>query len=784
MYPDKLCDKFAMVDKHYCALHKKFEEMYSPDELDTLVWCKKCKQRARPDALDTLRRCKKCIDKQKRDMEKIKAKKQTPCCWLNQKQEPCSWKALPEEDFCKRHMKYKDIFTKEDIPHLKQCSTCKNLFKPTTHKICEACLVRGEKIRKQQRQTHIEKGLCKAIIQSTGKRCDYKPMPNDTYCEKHQSYKKWKEMTDSGQRVCINWIRGCFQVLEVDDKAKCKRCKYLTNNHKLTVDVIKHRITSFKTSAKARGIGWELTNEQCKKLFEMPCFYCNYYDGRTGIDRVDSDEHYCEENIVPCCTLCNQMKLSHSLITFVQLIHYLGNVMNIIPPETQVKTTVFMERNFKKSTHKSTYNQYKYDCGRRDIVLGLTKEEYETLLSQPCYYCKNFPKGANGIDRKNSEEMYTPSNSVPCCATCNYLKLCMSITEFKEKIKNIYYTQILKEPPNYETDTRAKMIALLTANNYKITSFGQLKLYDPVQSYYTHMYSAFTLDDIQRIRVRLLFIEPSTMKKEYTQWKFYKRHISSMNIRIGHRNVGRRVYILVQDETTQTVLGVLSLTSDIKNLQARDTYIGWNKDHQYTQKKLQQLMNISTCVSTQPFGFNTNGGKLLTSLAFSKEVLEYIYKKYNTYIHGITTMSIYGKSVQYDRLPCVRFVGYSSGFTTSYIPQEVIDFARFLEPNIKDTLYLLKKVFQTYDIPLDDFTKGIRKGVYFGYTHPGAKEYLLSNTDTEEMNPIPYAKTVDEITEWWKSRWAIQRFTHLQQTERVKSTCSFPSQNTTTLENP
>lgn len=49
MYPDKPCDKFALVDKQYCALHKKFEEVYSPDELDTLEWCKKCKQRARPE---------------------------------------------------------------------------------------------------------------------------------------------------------------------------------------------------------------------------------------------------------------------------------------------------------------------------------------------------------------------------------------------------------------------------------------------------------------------------------------------------------------------------------------------------------------------------------------------------------------------------------------------------------------------------------------------------------------------------------------------------------------
>lgn len=83
MYPDKPCDKFALVDKQYCALHKKFEELYSPEELCELTWCKKCKQRTRPEDLDTLRRCMKCVAKQKRDSEKTKAKKPNPC-WLNQ----------------------------------------------------------------------------------------------------------------------------------------------------------------------------------------------------------------------------------------------------------------------------------------------------------------------------------------------------------------------------------------------------------------------------------------------------------------------------------------------------------------------------------------------------------------------------------------------------------------------------------------------------------------------------------------------------------------------------
>lgn len=82
-------------------------------------------------------------------------------------------------------------------------------------------------------------------------------------------------------------------------------------------------------------------------------------------------------------------------------------------------------------------------------------------------------------------------------------------------------------------------------------------------------------------------------------------------------------------------------------------------------------MNMSTCVPLQPFGFNFNGGKLLASLVFSQEVQEYFQQKYNEPLLGITTTSLYGKSIQYDRLECLKFVGYTKGNSVQNIPSEV-----------------------------------------------------------------------------------------------------------------
>lgn len=761
LYPDKPC-KNKVGYKHYCKLHKRYEDIFHPSELSELLWCKKCKQRVRKEDIDERTRCPKCVAKQQRDIENRKSKKPNPCCWLNQKGQQCSWKALPDKEFCKRHSIYEGVFTKDNIQYLKRCSTCKNMFKQLDgEKTCEKCHIIAKKNRQQTRKKHIENGLCKGIYQS-GKACTFKPLPNDEYCEKHQSYKKWKQLTDSGKHICKNWIRGCFNEIDKHSNYKylCEKCNYLTNHDKLTIDIHKNRLCSYKVGAKQRGLCWNLENDFVYKLFTSPCYYCNYYDGRTGIDRLDSSNGYILENVVPCCTVCNRMKLHHSHDDFINLICHLNYSMNL------TNVAYYYSTLFEKSQKAHTYPSYSKSIKSRNVSMHLTNDEYQYLLCQPCHYCKCFPEGANGIDRVNSSLMYVKENCVPCCKTCNRLKLQLNLTQFNEKLIAIFNTRVLHTPQKYD-NPRNKILALLSLHNFRITDYSLLRLYDNEEYYYSRMFSSFTMDDIKRIKVKMVFIEPSTMKEEMSIWKFYKRKISSLKIRVGHRNVGRRIYILVQDETTETDLGIISLTSDIKNVKARDTHIGWSQTHQYDKKRLQQIMNLSTCVSTQPFGYNTNGGKLLTSLAFSKEVYQYVHDKYNTHIHGITTMSIYGKSIQYDRLSQLKFVGYTNGNTTSAIPQEVVDYMKTLEPNRKDILYLTKQVCLKYDIPIEDLTRGIRKGIYFGFTHANAKEYLCCQK--EEQSPIPSASTIDEITEWWKSRWGLKRLSHLTNTNRIQS---------------
>ena len=65
---------------------------------------------------------------------------------------------------------------------------------------------------------------------------------------------------------------------------------------------------------------WELTEEQFKELRSKPCEYCGqpYTVNGVGLDRVDSSKHYCIDNVVPCCKVCNTMKSVLSVDEFKQ----------------------------------------------------------------------------------------------------------------------------------------------------------------------------------------------------------------------------------------------------------------------------------------------------------------------------------------------------------------------------------------------------------------------------------------------------------------------------------
>lgn len=97
----------------------------------------------------------------------------------------------------------------------------------------------------------------------------------------------------------------------------------------------------------------------------------------------------------------------------------------------------------KKCSYQSKenrYNIYKKNAIKRNIDFQLTKEDFYTITSQPCYYCGDL-KNYNGIDRIESNKGYYKNNCVPCCEYCNKMKLDYSIDFWLNHMKKIlsYY---------------------------------------------------------------------------------------------------------------------------------------------------------------------------------------------------------------------------------------------------------------------------------------------------------------------------------------------------------
>jgi len=64
----------------------------------------------------------------------------------------------------------------------------------------------------------------------------------------------------------------------------------------------------YKSSAKSKGLCFDLTVDQFIAIVLRKCIYRGKYCNRTGVDRIDSSKGYTLENCQPMCTKHNIMK--------------------------------------------------------------------------------------------------------------------------------------------------------------------------------------------------------------------------------------------------------------------------------------------------------------------------------------------------------------------------------------------------------------------------------------------------------------------------------------------
>lgn len=96
----------------------------------------------------------------------------------------------------------------------------------------------------------------------------------------------------------------------------------------------------YRSNAIAKNIDFHITKREFKAITSKDCFYCGVapkqehnYTGNNGkylhngVDRVDNTKGYVINNCVPCCKICNYMKLQMSSLEFYNQIERIFKYM-------------------------------------------------------------------------------------------------------------------------------------------------------------------------------------------------------------------------------------------------------------------------------------------------------------------------------------------------------------------------------------------------------------------------------------------------------------------------
>ncbi len=282
--------------------------------------------------------------------------------------------------------------------------------------------------------------------------------------------------------------------------------------------------------------------------------------------------------------------------------------------------------------------------------------------------------------------------------------------------------------------------------------------------------------------------------KESTRWTDIRRLIHTMEFAA---NPGRNVKIYAKDRKSGKILGQICLGSDITSLGVRDAYIGWQKEDKFKKGKLNCTAIATTIVSTQPFGYNFLGGKLIAALATAPEIRDYWKKKYGNPLVGIGTTSLYGIHSQYNGIPHFKTLGESKGKISTKPDDSVYDpwhqwikenrsewysknITQERERNGANMGYekngpvsgikqkIIQSIYKELGIKSDAYDHGFQRGVYFAQMYENGNEFLCDKISEDELVLKDKFKNGIQYTmDWWKKK-AKNRYIKLYDEGKIK----------------
>lgn len=243
------------------------------------------------------------------------------------------------------------------------------------------------------------------------------------------------------------------------------------------------------------------------------------------------------------------------------------------------------------------------------------------------------------------------------------------------------------------------------------------------------------------------------------------------------RAYGRQMRFLLWDKTHNAPFGLIGLQSPILKMSVRDNYLNIPKeDLDYVINKSMQAQRLG---ALPPYN-QILGGKMAALSLTSNELRKEYQKKYKnvktiledrrieSQLLFITTTSAFGRSSIYNRLKfktdtIAQSLGYTKGSGSFHITQELYtEVQKFLKRRKIDInttfgygpsrkVKLLDTAFSLLDLREYHYHNLQREFFIF----PIAKN--LDNVIRTGVRPIYYQRPLNELTDFWKERWAIPR---------------------------
>ena len=254
---------------------------------------------------------------------------------------------------------------------------------------------------------------------------------------------------------------------------------------------------------------------------------------------------------------------------------------------------------------------------------------------------------------------------------------------------------------------------------------------------------------------------------------------------------GRFIKLLITDGNVDNprYLGAVSISSDVIVITDRDDYIGWTADNKLKDKRLVHSAIGSCIMSTQPFGYNFLGGKLVAALITTSKTREIWKKLYDEELVGMTTTSLYGSYSMYNSLKWWHKCGSSTGKMMIKPDDSVYEvWHQWIKDNRTEQYNkamtqkegvsgpvtgaktrVINMIFQTLGIKSSDYTHGYERGVYYSCFYENTKEFLQNKMTEKDLKLKElFKKDVQGVLDWWKPK-AIERYKKLHGEDKIKS---------------